>query len=114
MFLDKNQDGYVSKNEMVQAINETNAGERSSGMIAMKRFGQYSISLSFCRMNELFVSQFFHECLSFDVEVSIVIKLQLVFAEEMDWDKNGMVNYKEFLFAFTRWVGIDENDDEAD
>ncbi|XP_042059342.1 probable calcium-binding protein CML21 [Salvia splendens] len=72
VFLDKNQDGYVSKNEMVQAINETTAGERSSGMIAMKRF------------------------------------------EEMDWDKNGMVNYKEFLFAFTRWVGIDENDDEAD
>ncbi|XP_057785270.1 probable calcium-binding protein CML21 isoform X4 [Salvia miltiorrhiza] len=34
--------------------------------------------------------------------------------EEMDWDKNGMVNYKEFLFAFTRWVGIEDNDDEAD
>lgn len=32
-------------------------------------------------------------------------------AEEMDWDKNGMVNFKEFLFAFTRWVGIDENED---
>lgn len=33
----------------------------------------------------------------------------------MDWDKNGMVNFKEFLFAFTRWVGIedgDENDNE--
>lgn len=30
----------------------------------------------------------------------------------MDWDKNGMVNFKEFLFAFTRWVGIDEVDDE--
>ena len=65
-------------------------------------------------MKELFVSWFFHECLSYDVEGSIVIKLPLVFAEEMDWDKNGMVNYKEFLFAFTRWVGFDENDDEAD
>ncbi|GAB2230352.1 hypothetical protein Droror1_Dr00014615 [Drosera rotundifolia] len=32
--------------------------------------------------------------------------------EEMDWDKNGMVNFKEFLFAFTRWVGIDEAEDE--
>lgn len=30
----------------------------------------------------------------------------------MDWDKNGMVNFKEFLFAFTRWVGIDDNEDE--
>nr|XP_043608391.1 probable calcium-binding protein CML21 [Erigeron canadensis] len=32
--------------------------------------------------------------------------------EEMDWDKNGMVNFKEFLFAFTGWVGIE--DDEED
>ncbi|KAF7831227.1 putative calcium-binding protein CML21 [Senna tora] len=70
VFLDKNMDGYVSKNEMVQAINETTSGERSSGRIAMKRF------------------------------------------EEMDWDNNGMVSFKEFLFAFTRWVGIDEVEDE--
>ncbi|EEF29441.1 Troponin C, skeletal muscle, putative [Ricinus communis] len=69
-FLDKNKDGYVSKNEMVQAINES--GERSSGRIAMKRF------------------------------------------EEMDWDKNGMVNFKEFLFAFTRWVGIDDMEDSEE
>lgn len=39
VFLDKNKDGYVSKNEMVDAINETTSGERSSGRIAMKRFG---------------------------------------------------------------------------
>lgn len=70
VFLDKNKDGYVSKNEMVHAINETTSGERSSGRIAMKRF------------------------------------------EEMDWDKNGMVSFKEFLFAFTSWLGIDDNDDE--
>ncbi|ONK68204.1 uncharacterized protein A4U43_C05F8780 [Asparagus officinalis] len=72
VFLDKNSDGYVSKSEMVQAINETTSGERSSGPIAMRRF------------------------------------------EEMDWDKNGMVTFKEFLFAFTRWVGIDENEDDED
>ncbi|KAL3688730.1 hypothetical protein R1sor_015039 [Riccia sorocarpa] len=28
--------------------------------------------------------------------------------EEMDWDKNGMVTFKEFLFAFTNWVGLEE------
>ncbi|KAK7825324.1 putative calcium-binding protein cml21 [Quercus suber] len=71
VFLDKNKDGYVSKSEMVQAINETTSGE-GSGQIAMKRF------------------------------------------EEMDWDKNGMVNFKEFLFAFTGWVGIDDNEDEEE
>ncbi|CAI9756774.1 unnamed protein product [Fraxinus pennsylvanica] len=72
VFLDKNKDGYVSKNEMVDAINETAAGERSSGRIAVKRF------------------------------------------EEMDWDRNGMVNFKEFLFAFTRWVGIEDIEDEGE
>ncbi|XP_009608208.1 putative calcium-binding protein CML21 [Nicotiana tabacum] len=70
VFLDKNKDGHVSRNEMIQAINETTSGERSSGRIAMRRF------------------------------------------EEMDWDKNGMVNFKEFLFAFTHWVGIEDNEDE--
>ncbi|GMP52012.1 hypothetical protein CsSME_00018002 [Camellia sinensis var. sinensis] len=70
VFLDKNKDGYVSKSEMIQAINDTTSGELSSGRIALKRF------------------------------------------EEMDWDKNGMVNFKEFLFAFTRWVGIDDNEDD--
>jgi calcium-binding protein CML len=44
VFLDKNKDGYVSKDEMIQAINETATGERSSGRIAMKRFGEFSIS----------------------------------------------------------------------
>jgi hypothetical protein len=42
VFLDKNKDGYVSKNEMIQAINETIGGERSSGRIGMKRFGKFS------------------------------------------------------------------------
>jgi calcium-binding protein CML len=40
VFLDKNKDGYVSKEEMVQSMNETATGERSSGRIAMKRFGK--------------------------------------------------------------------------
>ena len=44
VFSDKNKDGFVSKNEMVQAINES--GEGLSGRIAMKRFGQLSLSLS--------------------------------------------------------------------
>ncbi|KAF3796845.1 putative calcium-binding protein [Nymphaea thermarum] len=32
--------------------------------------------------------------------------------EEMDWDRNGMVSFKEFLFAFTRWIGIDAEDED--
>ncbi|KAL5981307.1 hypothetical protein ACLOJK_015362 [Asimina triloba] len=86
VFLDKNKDGYVSKNEMVQAINETTTGERSSGRIAMKRF----------------------------VVAVWLILGYFVIAEEMDWDKNGMVTFKEFLFAFTRWIGMDDIDDDED
>jgi calcium-binding protein CML len=44
VFLDKNKDGYVSKDEMIQAINETIGGERSSGRIGMRRFGELSTS----------------------------------------------------------------------
>lgn len=35
-------------------------------------------------------------------------------AEEMDWDRNGTVTFKEFLFAFTSWVGIDDNEEEEE
>ncbi|XP_021290974.1 probable calcium-binding protein CML22 isoform X2 [Herrania umbratica] len=31
--------------------------------------------------------------------------------KEMDWDKNGKVSFREFLFAFINWVGI-ESDEE--
>lgn len=41
VFLDNNKDGHVSREEMVRAIDES--GERSSGRIAMKRFGLVSI-----------------------------------------------------------------------
>ncbi|XP_020588293.1 probable calcium-binding protein CML21 isoform X2 [Phalaenopsis equestris] len=72
VFLDKNKDGHVSKSEMVEAINESTSGGRSSGRIAMRRF------------------------------------------EEMDWDKNGMVTFKEFLFAFTRWLGIGGTEEDEE
>ncbi|XP_002982786.2 probable calcium-binding protein CML21 [Selaginella moellendorffii] len=69
-FFDKDGDGYVSRKEMITAINEASPGQSSSGeSIGVKRF------------------------------------------EEMDWDKNGMITFKEFLFAFTDWVGIEEEED---
>ncbi|KAF5937893.1 hypothetical protein HYC85_025399 [Camellia sinensis] len=36
----------------------------------------------------------------------------LIVAEEMDCDRNGMVNFKEFLFAFTCWVANDDIEDD--
>ncbi|KAM7461832.1 hypothetical protein LguiA_029953 [Lonicera macranthoides] len=31
--------------------------------------------------------------------------------KEMDWDKNGKVSFREFLFALVNWVGIDSDDE---
>ncbi|KAF3457680.1 hypothetical protein FNV43_RR02338 [Rhamnella rubrinervis] len=30
---------------------------------------------------------------------------------EMDWDRNGKVSFREFLFAFIHWVGIDTDEE---
>lgn len=38
----------------------------------------------------------------------------LHFAEEMDWDRNGKVSFREFLFALISWVGIDPDDEASD
>lgn len=35
-------------------------------------------------------------------------------AEEMDLDRNGKISFREFLFAFIKWVGIDSDDDDDD
>jgi calcium-binding protein CML len=70
VFFDRNKDGYVSKEDLVDAINRSSPG-RQGDKIGLERF------------------------------------------EEMDWDKNGTVTFKEFLFAFTDWVGLeDEGDDD--
>lgn len=35
-------------------------------------------------------------------------------AEEMDWDKNGKVSFREFLFSLISWVGIDSDEEISD
>ena len=34
--------------------------------------------------------------------------------EEMDWDKNGKVSFREFLFALEKWIGMEDEDKGAD
>lgn len=31
--------------------------------------------------------------------------------KEMDWDRNGKVSFREFLYSLINWVGIDANDE---
>jgi len=71
VFFDRNKDGYVSKKEMIWAINEASPSGRQGHKIGVQRF------------------------------------------EEMDWDKDGMITFKEFLFAFTDWVGLENDEEES-
>ena len=32
----------------------------------------------------------------------------------MDWDRDGKVAFKEFLFAFTGWVGVEDEEEEEE
>ncbi|XP_044500545.1 probable calcium-binding protein CML22 isoform X2 [Mangifera indica] len=34
--------------------------------------------------------------------------------QEMDWDKNGKVGFREFLFSLISWVGIDSDEEISD
>lgn len=37
-----------------------------------------------------------------------------VSAEEMDLNRNGKVNLKEFLYSMIRWAGLGTEDDDSD
>ncbi|CAM9690283.1 unnamed protein product [Phaeothamnion confervicola] len=30
--------------------------------------------------------------------------------QEMDWDSNGDISFEEFVYAFTKWVDIDDDE----
>lgn len=32
----------------------------------------------------------------------------------MDWDGDGNITFKEFLYSFTSWVGVDNDDEEEE
>lgn len=68
VFFDKNKDGYVTRKEMVQTLNEASPVQETAGDIAVKRF------------------------------------------QEMDWNRSGRITFKEFLFVFTNWVGVEDGE----
>ncbi|GLT68620.1 hypothetical protein SLA2020_408310 [Shorea laevis] len=70
LFLDKNGDGKLNKQDMIKALNDYSPWEKSPAHVTRTRF------------------------------------------KEMDWDKNGKVSFREFLFAFVSWVGIDSDEEE--
>lgn len=50
--------------------------------------------------------------------VAVLSKLMCVCvsvsAEEMDLNRNGKVNLKEFLYSMIRWAGLGTEDDDSD
>ncbi|KAM7256354.1 hypothetical protein ACFE04_012095 [Oxalis oulophora] len=69
LFLDKNGNGKLNKNDMIKALNETYPWERSPSHVTTTRF------------------------------------------REMDWDRNGNVSFREFLFALVNWLGFDSDEE---
>lgn len=69
--LDTNGDGYLSKEELIESMNESSSG-RMTDRTGITRF------------------------------------------EEMDWDNNGLVTFKEFIFSFIDWVRVEEDEDSDD
>jgi hypothetical protein len=33
---------------------------------------------------------------------------------ELDWDEDGQITFREFLFAFVNWTGVEDQDEEGD
>lgn len=101
LFLDKNGDGKLNKKDVDKTLNDTYPWERSPANITRIRFSIYLLHF----VNIVFM--FF-----FLVLLSLLNSLFCLsfFAEEMDWDRNGKVTFREFLFGFLKWVGIDEDE----
>lgn len=107
LYFDKDKDGYVSKAEIVSAINESSSGKKGNDQIGVKRFGLFPVLL----LNAISLTGFQFLLISW---TDLYMYWVCCIAEEMDWDKDGKITFKEFLFAFTNWVGVKDNEDEED
>ena len=111
LFLDKSGNGNLNKKDMVKALNETSPWEKSPSHITKSRF---SINcFTGCTLNFILFLYFLNEVFFFffgRIFVDFLVFFSK-YAEEMDWDKNGKISFREFLFAFIDWVGIDMDED---
>ena len=89
LFFDKNGDGRILKDEVVNGLNT------SSGREAQRNFGK-SQGLQVSRSQE---------------SSTRIWRRRF---KEMDCDHSGSISLKEFIFAFEDWVGFDESEEEDD
>ena len=101
LFLDKKGKGKLNRKDVVQALNEASSLERSPSHVTHTRFSIFILSNVIYIIDQQQVGPCFR--------VHVIL---LMTAEEMDWNRKGKVGFREFLFAFIDWVGMD-SDDEA-
>ena len=83
-FFDTDHDGSIVKNEVITSLQRTSSTATMSGGGKKAAGGGRGSSVAF---------------------------MQSRFAE-MDADQNGCITFKEFLFAFVDWAGIEDEEDE--
>ena len=108
LYFDKNGDGYIEKDEMQVILSEDESGmaassRRHSKDPSAKRKGSAGIRRKGSRNGSRggggsLASQF----------------LTGARWEEIDWDKDGKITFKEFLLAVSGWVGLGEGGEDQD
>uniref|UniRef100_A0A0D9X6M9 EF-hand domain-containing protein n=1 Tax=Leersia perrieri TaxID=77586 RepID=A0A0D9X6M9_9ORYZ len=88
LFFDKDGNGKMKRKDVTQRMNEATHQERTPSHITSQLFrtlpGSPVTPLTWCPCHQ-----------------------------EMDLNRNGHVNLKEFLFSIIRWAGLETDDDEA-
>ncbi|KAM0898436.1 hypothetical protein ACQ4PT_021942 [Festuca glaucescens] len=87
LFFNKEGDGKMRRKDVTQRMNEASHQERTPSHITTQLFSQTKVS-------------------KFNLFMYLA-------AEEMDLDRNGKVNLKEFLFAMIRWAGLETDEDDS-
>ena len=81
-YFDPKHTGFIKKEELAESMGALSSAGVSAGVTAAGHSGEALSFLTEERYNEL------------------------------DWDHDGSVTFKEFLFAFMAWVGLDDEDSD--
>ncbi|KDO27543.1 hypothetical protein SPRG_06811 [Saprolegnia parasitica CBS 223.65] len=91
LWFDMDGDGLIEKEEMLRRLTESmHEHSPTKKMSKARKLGSTTKSGSTCPANAFISQKRFNE---------------------MDWDHDGSITFKEFLMAFESWVGVDDDDD---
>ncbi|ETV92513.1 hypothetical protein H310_13196 [Aphanomyces invadans] len=91
LWFDIDGDGLIERNEMLSRLHESMHEHSPTKKTSKQRsFLKASDATVTCPANSFITQRRFNE---------------------MDWDHDGSITFKEFLMAFESWVGVDDEDD---